>query len=218
MLKKLVALTACLLLASACSAQPSAEAAAPTWQEGKNYWTIEPALATQSGDKVEVTEVFSYACPHCAEFQPWADKLKASLPAGAVYVYKPAVFFEQWEPYARAYVAASAMGVSDKAHQALFDALHRDRQPIRTLDDLARFYAGYGVKPAEFLATAQSFMVNSKLSADVAWERQAGVAGTPTIIVAGKYRTEVSAAGGHQALIDLVDWLVDRELAARKSH
>lgn len=217
MLNKLVALIACLLLASACSAQPAPEAAAPAWQEGKNYWTIEPALATQSGDKVEVTEVFSYACPHCAEFQPWADKLKASLPDGAAYVYKPAVFFEQWEPYARAYVTAKAMGVADKTHQALFDALHRDRKPIRSLADLAQFYAGYGVKPAEFLATAESFMVNNQLAADVAWERQAGVTGTPTIIVAGKYRTEVGAAGGYQPLIDLVDWLVDRELAARKA-
>lgn len=216
MSKKLFALIAGLLLTSACTAQPAAETA-PKWVDGTNYWSIVPAVSTQSGDKVEVVEVFSYACPHCAEFQPWAEKLKASLPEGAVYVYKPAVFYQQWEPYARGYITARDMGVADKGHQALFDALHRDRKPIRTIQDLATFYSAYGVKPDEFLSTAQSFVVDSKLSSDVAWERQAGVSGTPTIIVDGKYRTEVAAAGGYQQLIQLVDWLVQKELKARQA-
>ena len=40
------------------------------WQEGKHYERINPAQPTTSGDKVEVVEVFSYACVHCANFEP----------------------------------------------------------------------------------------------------------------------------------------------------
>jgi thiol:disulfide interchange protein DsbA len=220
MSNKLILLLASLMLASACSAHPDADttAAVPAWVEGTNYWDITPAVPTQSGDQVEVVEVFSYACPHCAHFQPYADRLKASLPKGVVYLYKPAVFYPQWEPYARAYLTAKSMGVAEQAHQALFDALHRDRKPIYSLQDLANFYAAYGVKPDEFLSTAQSFVIDSQLANDVSWERSAGVNGTPTIVVDGKYRTEVQAAGGFEQLIKLVDWLVAREQAARRHH
>ena len=109
--------------------------------------------------------MFSYACPHCAHFQPYADQLKKSLPAGAVFDYMPAVFNPSWEPYARAYYTAESLGVLDKTHQALFDALHRDHLPMRTIDDLATFYAQHGVDKAKFLATSGSFEVESKLSA-----------------------------------------------------
>src|SRR4030095_16418989 len=56
--------------------------AADTWVEGKHYFRIEPAepYAPQEG-KVEVTEVFSYACPACFRFHPFVDRLAARLPS-----------------------------------------------------------------------------------------------------------------------------------------
>lgn len=213
MSSKFTVLLAALALAAAGMAHADD---AGKWVEGKNYQVISPAVATHSGNKVEVVEVFSYACPHCAHFQPYAEKIKAGLPEGAVYVYKPAVFFQQWEPYARGYLAAKAMGVADKGHQALFDALHRDRKPIRTLADLGKFYSQYGVEPGEFVSTAESFVIGNQLQQDVVWERKAGVAGTPTIIVDGKYRVESSEAGGNEQMVKLVEYLVRKELAARK--
>ncbi len=212
---KFTVLLAAVALALTATAQ--ATNAPEQWQEGKNYQLIKPALETRSGDKVEVVEVFSYACPHCAHFQPYAEKIKAELPKGAVYVYKPAVFFQQWEPYARGYLAAKAMGVAAKGHQALFDALHRDRKPIRTLDDLGQFYAQYGVDPGEFVSTAESFVIGNELQKDMAWERQAGVMGTPTIIIDGKYRISPNTAGGNEQMVQLTEWLVNKELAARKT-
>ena len=214
MSNKFTVLLAGLALALAASAQ--ATNVPSQWQEGKNYQLIKPALDTRSDGKVEVVEVFSYACPHCAHFQPYAEKIKAALPKGAVYVYKPAVFFQQWEPYARGYLAAKAMGVAEKGHEALFDALHRDRKPIRTLEDLGRFYAQFGVDPGEFVSTAESFVISNELQQDMAWERKAGVAGTPTIIIDGKYRIEPNSAGGNEQMVALTEWLVNKELAARK--
>lgn len=218
MLKQVLVLMAGLVLASACSAEDAATPApappAINWQAGTHYFVIDPPQASTGGDTVEVIEVFSYACSHCAHFQPYAAKIKASLPDGAVFKYLPAVFSAQWAPYARAFLTAKAMGVMEKTHQAMFDALHRDRRPLRSLQDLAGFYAEYGVDPQQFISTAQSFVVQNQMARSRDFVRETGVRATPTIIVNGKYRATAESAGGTENLIKLVDWLVAKELAA----
>jgi thiol:disulfide interchange protein DsbA len=204
------------LIASTAAFAADAPAPAASWEAGKNYFPIDPPQPTATGSKVEVLEVFSYACPHCAHFQPYAEQLKQSLPSGAVFTYMPAVFNPSWEPYARAYYTAESLGVVDQTHQALFDALHRDHIPLRTLDDLAGFYAQHGVDKAKFLATSGSFEVESKLSRAQTIVKAAGIDGTPSIIVNGKYRVTGASAGGYPQLIELVDWLVKKESGAKK--
>jgi thiol:disulfide interchange protein DsbA len=210
-----ILLAGLLAAAPAFAADPAPAADAPKWEEGKSYFLVDPPQPTASGDKVEVLEVFSYACPHCAHFQPYADQLKASLPAGAVFTYMPAVFNATWEPYARAYYTAESLGVVADTHQALFDALHRDHIPMRTIDDLSTFYAQHGVDKAKFTATSNSFEVESKLQRAMQMVKAYNVDGTPTIIVDGKYRVTGASAGGYPQLIELVDWLVQKEIDAK---
>jgi protein dithiol oxidoreductase (disulfide-forming) len=214
MLKRLGLLLAGLVATSAVFAADAPAPAPAAWEEGKNYFVIDPPQPTATGDKVEVLEVFSYACPHCAHFQPTAEELKKSLPAGAAFVYMPAVFNASWEPFARAYYTAESLGVLPQTHQALFDALHEQHLPLRTIDDLAGFYAQHGVDKAKFLATSGSFEVESKLQRANEIVKNDGVDGTPSIVVNGKYRVTGASAGGYPQLIELVDWLVKKELDA----
>ena len=216
MLQRLALLLIALLASSAAFAA-DAPAPATNWEAGKNYFVIDPPQPTATGNKIEVLEVFSYACPHCAHFQPYAEQLKQSLPAGAVFTYMPAVFNPSWEPYARAYYTAESLGVVDKTHQELFDALHRDHMPMRTIDELAGFYAEHGVDKAKFMATSGSFEVESKLSRASTIVKADGVDGTPSILVNGKYRVTGASAGGYPQLIELVDWLVKQEIDAKES-
>lgn len=210
MLKHLGLLFAGLLLVSIASATETAAPAA-AWEAGKNYFVIDPPQPTASGDRIEVLEVFSYACSHCAHFQPYAEQIRQSLPAYASFDYMPAIFNPQWEPYARAYYTAKSLGVLDKTHQALFDALHRDHVPMSTLDELANFYAQHGVDKAKFLSESASFEVESKLSRARDIVRNDGIDGTPSIVIDGKYRVTGASAGGYPQLIELVGWLVDKE-------
>src|SRR5690606_5470625 len=113
-------LFACLLSLPALAA----EASAPSWEAGKHYFVIDPPQPTASGERIEVLEVFSYACPHCAHFQPYAEQIRQALPKYAAFDYMPAIFNAQWEPFARAYYTAQSLGVLDATHQPLFDALH----------------------------------------------------------------------------------------------
>jgi len=104
---------------STTAAAPAAPAPAPfvdngKWVEGKNYFLIDPAQPTSHPDKIEVTEVFSYACPACNQFHTSMDQLAASLPSNAVVTYLAASFRpdENWPLFQRTYYAARALGVA----------------------------------------------------------------------------------------------------------
>lgn len=202
-------------------------AAAPTdWQEGKNYFLIDPPQPTTTGDKVEVTEVFSYGCPACNASYPYIDKLKKDLPSNAAMTFVPAAFnpAEDWPMFQRAYLTAKALGVADKAHDAMFDAVwksgelaisdkttNRPKQPLPSIEDAAKFYTKYGAKQDEFVATANSFTINTRMKQADAYIKAAGVDQTPTIIVNGKYRLTVPSAGDWTKAEQLVLYLVRKE-------
>jgi thiol:disulfide interchange protein DsbA len=205
---------------------PLAHAQALQYEAGKQYFLVEPPQTTTTGDKVEVLEVFSYACPACNAFQTIANKIKAELPPNAQMTYLPAAFRadEDWPVFQRAFFAAQALGLVEKTHDAMFDAVwkegslkindpvtHKLVQPMPTIDDVAKFYAKYGVKPEDFVGTANSFAVNAKIKRADAQVKAYGVDSTPTIIVNGKYRLTSSSAGGWDKVPALVTYLVNLE-------
>jgi thiol:disulfide interchange protein DsbA len=225
MFKRLIAsavLSALSLLSATAAAQGPVK-----WIEGIHYFRLQPAQPTSTPGKVEVLDVFSYACPACNAFEPTFDKLKAALPAGAQIAYLPAAFNpqEDWPVFQRAFLAAENLGVVEKTHDAMYDAvwgkntlaiidanhhlLPQAQQP--TIDDVAKFYAGYGIKPADFVAMANSFTIASKIRGADAQLLAEQVDSTPTIIVNGKYRVTPRSAGGYQQVIDVVLYLIQRE-------
>ena len=209
-----------LLGAGACSADNGAPAAARQWSAGADYTVIEPAVATATGDKVEVAEVFSYACPHCAHFQPYADELKSKLPANAQFVLVPAVFNPSWEPFARAFYTAQALGLVDRTHQALFDAVHRDHLPLRDIESLANWYAGQGANAGNFLSTANSFVIDAKMAHGNDLVKSYGVEATPTLVVAGKYRISANTQRGigFAEMVQIALQLAQQEAGAAAKH
>jgi len=201
---------------------------APAWTEGVNYFLVEPARPTSlPRGKVEVTEVFSYACPACNLFQPTMHKLKHSLPPDAVVDYIPAAFnpSEDWPMFQLAYCTAQVLGVAEQTHDAMFEAVwttgelgvvdpttNAIKPRLPSIEDAARFYnKRAGVPVEKFLATAKSFAVDVKVRSDEDLVRAYRVDRTPTIIVNGKYRLHVESAGGTEQLIELVKWLVAKE-------
>ncbi len=202
------------------------------WVEGKNYFTIEPAQPTGIPDKIVVTEAFSYACPACNAFHTTADQLAQSLPSNAVMTYLPVSFRpdENFPLFQRAYFAAKALGVADKTYDAMFDAIWKSGELASddlttgrpkpqsawpTIDDVAKFYAKYGVDPKQFVAVANSFSINTQMKRADDMVKAYGVDSTPTIIVNGKYRFTASDAGGYAQSIELTKWLIAKEAAGK---
>ena len=206
----------------------AALAAPDRWVEGKNYVLLTPTQRTSvPAGKVEVMEVFSYGCPACNGFQPLIEKLKKSLPPNAEMVYLPASFIpsEDWPTFQRAYFAAQALGIADKTHQAIYDAVwktgeletvnpttHRLKSPQPSLEDVARCYGRLtGVKPEDFLAAARSFGVDAKVKMADAKIRAMQVLSTPCFVVNGKYRVNMESLSKADDVIDIVKALVAKE-------
>ena len=120
------------------------------------------------------------------------------------------------EAFARAFYAAETLGILDKSHEKLFAAIHKERVPLRSLDDIAQWYTQFGVTKEAFLSASSSFAVNTKINRAKAMVPRWGVEGTPAIIINGKYRFDVKSAGGHQNVAELIDFLVAKERAAKK--
>ena len=70
-----------LLLPMAAIAQPMAPGLPRPGIDFEMLQTPQPTYGNAKG-KIEVVEVFSYACPHCAHFQPMVGAWKKKLPAG----------------------------------------------------------------------------------------------------------------------------------------
>jgi protein dithiol oxidoreductase (disulfide-forming) len=202
--------------------------AAQTWTEGVNYFLIQPPRPTSlPHGKVEVTEVFSYACPACNVFQPTVHKLKQSLPPNAVLDYLPASFnsAEDWPMFQLAYLTAQVLGIDSQTHEAMFDAVwkggdlsvvdpltHQLKAHVPTIEDAAKFYNKQAGTPVDkFLAASKSFAVDVKVRTTEDLLLAYKIDRTPTIVVNGKYRLQVESAGGTDQLIELVNWLVAKE-------
>lgn len=211
-----------LFAAAAVSAQDG------QWKEGTHYFRIDPPQATAHADKVEVTEVFSYGCPACSSAAAKISQLKAKLPANAVMTYVPASWntAEQWPLFQRAFYTAEALGVADKAHEDMFKAIWgggplavvengKVKNPAPTLDDVAKFYEKYGVKAADFSATANSFAINTKMKRADGYIKAALVDSTPTLVVNGKYRLNGRSAGSWENVEAIVLHLVKLESPAK---
>lgn len=203
--KALLTLT---LMLFAVSAQ-----AARDFDEGIEYATLSTPVKTSSPDKVVVTEIFWYGCPHCYRFEPYIEKYKASLPEGVVLEQVPSVLNPSWAEHARAYFTLKLMGETDKVHKQIFDAIHLKRQRLNNLDDMAKFVAQYGVDEKKFREMYHSFPVDTMIRKSRQTEKKYGHSGVPTVIINGKYRTSGSMTGSNAKTMQVIDYLVKKELA-----
>ena len=184
---------------------------------GTDYIAIEGGQPFQPATgKVEVTEIFGYVCPACARFQPMVNSWKAGLPADVNFVYVPAAFGSMWDNYARAFYAAETLGVQEKTHDALYKAIHVDHtlkgeQGMDTPEEIANFYANYGVNAKTFTDTMSSFSVAAKVNRAKQFAQRSKISGTPSLIVNGKYLVKGKS---YEDMLRIADHLIARERAA----
>lgn len=192
-----------------------AQAAAPV--EGVDYEMIPGGQTWQPAQgRIEVVEVFAYTCPHCAKFEPVLEAWVRKQPADVRFSAVPAAYLTS-DPYARAFFAAKRMGVLDRTHDALFDAIHEQQTvPSNASDDeLAAFFAGQGVDRAKFVTAMNSPAVVADIRHARDFMLASGLRGTPTLIVDGRYRVTTP---GHEDALRVAGQLVAKARAERQAH
>jgi len=138
------------------------------------------------------------------------------MPEGVAFRRVPAVFGrESWELYARAYVTAEMMNVPDEAHGALMDRIWKQKEILRSIDELAIFYSQFGLDRDKFISTSQSFAVDGKLRKEQALIQTWGIRGTPSLVLNGKYLiTGNATVSSYDVMFDVVDYLIGLESPA----
>ena len=201
----LALLAAALLLPAALPAQETID------PEGK-YELVQPPQPTDvAAGKVEIVDVFWYGCPHCFSFLPVMEDYETRKADYVEIRQMPAIFRDSWLMHARAFYTAKLLNALDRVHRPLFEAIHEQGRRLDTRDSLREFFVAHGVDGGAFDATFDSFAVETMVSKSKVMQGRYGVRGTPTVIVAGKYRVSASLAGGYEEMAQVAAALAARE-------
>ncbi len=205
-----------LIIAIALLVGSQAIMAQDTYQEGVHYYKIDQPPGQVASGEVELTEVFSYLCSHCNTFDPYMHAWEKKKPAYAKLTRLPVVFGRKpWELMARGYTTAEVMGIANESHIAMMDSIWKEKKAYRSVEDLAEFYSGFGVTKADFIATYNSFAVDSMIRKGQRDVGLYGISGTPTLVVNSKYRVQGNKdVPGYDSMIAVANYLIEKEHAS----
>jgi protein dithiol oxidoreductase (disulfide-forming) len=213
---KLFRLAAFAVLATAFSA--GIATAQVQLQEGKEYTKLKNPQPTESGNKVEVLEFFSFGCPHCRDLEPHIGDWAKRVPADVSFRRVPVAFQPHWKGLSKIFFTLESMGEVDKFASAVFDAVHRDG---RKLQDAEVFYAwakDKGMDIAKVKAAYEGFAVDSKLRRADQLTKSHAIESVPVVIVDGKYVVgSHMLAKGHAGMPEALDYMVAKARKERKS-
>lgn len=190
-------------------------AAAPAQELGRDYTRLTLPQPPETGDKVEVLEFFSWGCSHCAEMHPLLEEWKKQLPANAALVKVPiSLGHREWGQLVRAYYALEALGELHRLEGPIYDAIHKERQPLYTEERIAQWVGSQGVNVQKFRNEFNSFNVTTKASRAEQLSRNYRVNQTPQLIVDGKYMVRGQS---HEDSLQITSKLIEKAAAERKT-
>jgi len=156
--------------------------------EGKDYRLLTPPRPTSSPGKIEVVEFFSYACPHCAKFNPLVSAWAAKQPKDVAF-RRVAVSYGRppWMNLSRTYYALESTGDLKKLDAAVFRAIHDDHQNLFDEQSIADWVGKEGGDATRFANAYVSFGVNNETVQADQMAEDYGIDAIPTLAVNGRY-------------------------------
>ena len=189
------------------------------WTAGVNYRPLVPAQPTDAAPgKVEVVEMFWYACPHCYALDPYLENWRKSKPGYVEFRRVPITWSDVHRSHARFFYALQALGKEEAVHADVFAEMH-DRKnymfmqgnEAESLAAMVSFVKAHGISEADFTNAWNSFTVQTNLQKADDLMRRYKVEGVPLLIINGKYVTDVNMAGSPDNVIGVVNDLAASE-------
>ena len=194
----------CLLLFFSC-------AQAEEYVQGRHYQILDNPTVTRNPSKIEVVEVFWFGCNHCYALESYIQPWKKDLPNDVDFWKSHITWNAQAEKHARLFYSAKALGIEEKAIPAAFTAIWRERRNLLGNSEVEYFFKGFGIEKERYLSISNSFGVNNAVKQANNRMRQWAVTGVPTIIVNGKYKVSGTREIGTSKLLEVVDFLIEKE-------
>jgi protein dithiol oxidoreductase (disulfide-forming) len=196
-------------------------------QAGVEYLVLPTPQPTEAGDKVEVTEFFAYYCPHCNAFDPvlaaWVKKQGATIVFKRVHIARDAGV----APQQRLFYTLEALGLVDQYHDKVFAAMHQQRLPLATDEQVFDWATSAGLPRARFVDTYRSYGVQARMDQATRKMQLYGVSQWPMIAIDGRYLTspyhahlgqtrDATEAEQQQEALQVMDYLVAKAKADKK--
>lgn len=185
-----------------------AQAEQATFTEGKDYTVL--ATPLPSG-VAPVTMFFYYGCRTCYQlsepFAAWSAEKK--IPLGLVPAHTETGLVDA----ARLYHTLGALGQL-KHYRAGYVLFQTEKHKAQGVDRINEFLDEIGQNRDEFWAAWQSDAVNQRLAGSLELTRLAGIISTPSFIVHGRYKVELSVIESVEGLFELLEYLVKEKSAA----
>ncbi|HWU82362.1 MAG TPA: thiol:disulfide interchange protein DsbA/DsbL [Methylophilaceae bacterium] len=180
-------------------------------QVGIEFDRTTQVIPTDNPAKIEVMEIFWYGCPHCYHLEPQLAAWVKKLPGDVYFKRVPGLPRPDWAPMAKAYYAMETLGLLEKLHTPLFEAIHkqhvlRPNDEAGTIDWLTK-QSGLDRKKVE--EAYNSFSINTKLNRAAQIFRASGATGVPSLVIDGKYITSSTMAGGNVEALKAADYIID---------
>jgi thiol:disulfide interchange protein DsbA len=187
------------------------------WKPGVHYAPLVPSQPTNvSPGKVEVVEVFWYACPHCYTLEPFVQNWMKNKPEYVEFTRMPVMWGPVHRAHARLFYIFETLNRKD-LHGKVFESIHKEQKMLVANDEASTrrmqldFATANGVKADDFNKAWDSFSVNSSLQRAEQLTQRYHVEGVPLVVINGKYTTDVGKAGGPGPLLSLIDDLAANE-------
>lgn len=185
-------------------------------EEGRNYQKLPFMVAVETGNKIEVREIFWYGCPHCYVLEPGITRWLKKMPKNAQFVRTPGTVSPNWLLHAQTYYTFEAMGALEKLHEVFFKGVQEQRQQLNTEEGIAKFVAAHGVDAKKFSEAFNSFGVRMKLEKAKQLNQDLNINSVPTVVVDGKYLTSPAMAEGEENFFQVLDFLINKAAKERK--
>ena len=186
-------------------------AQAEEYVAGRHYEILDSPSVTRDPSKVEVVEVFWFGCNHCFALESYILPWKKTLPKDVDYWKSHATWNPTLKIHARLFYSAKALGIEDKIVPGAFTAIQREGRFLTGNSELEYFFKGFGVEKEKYLSVSNSFGVNNAVKQADNRMRQWTITGVPTLIVNGKYKVSGTREVGTDRLLDVVDFLIEKE-------
>ena len=207
-MKKLTALSSLVVIAAFIFFTNTTQA---DFVAGKDYVVLDKAVKTDTGDKIEVRELFWYYCGHCYNFEPYVENWLQTMDSRAEFIRQPAVFSDKWQSGAIFYFALQHLNEFDRLNSALFNAIHQQGIKFSSQQDFVTWLALNSVEEGKANEAFESFTVAVNVNKAKSNTYKYRVNGVPVVIVNGKYWVDASHAGSEQRIFEVVDHLIQKE-------
>ena len=211
-----------MLSLGSLSFAPLSMAEAP--QVGTNFDAVAQPIATDNSAKIEVMEIFWYGCIHCYDMEKPLSAWIKKLPADVYFKRMPGLPNASWAPMAKAFYAMETLGVSEKLHTPLFEAVHKSKSlnPTDEKAVIAWVTQQSRMDKAKVEGAFKSFTINTNLNRAAQVFRASGATGVPSLVIDGKYITSSTMNGGNEQALKVADYMIenvrkDRATAGAKS-